>query len=133
MARTENDMADNKSAIKRLEGRVAQILSARELVINIGSSAGVSSKMKFAILSETPIEVRDPNTQEVLDLIDREKVRVEAVEVRPKVTICRRFLAGLFILIRHSALPSVHPSRFLKRLRRRIHHFPLPYLPKRVT
>ncbi len=75
----------------RLEGRVAAILNARELVINIGSIAGVKSGQKFAVLAETPIEIHDPNTGEVLDTVDREKVRVQAHQIRGNITICRTY------------------------------------------
>lgn len=81
-------MPDQK---KRIEGRVAAILNARELAINIGSDAGVVPGMKFAILAESPMIVKDPMTGHVLDQIDREKVRVEATDVRPKITICSTF------------------------------------------
>ena len=74
-----------------IEGRVAQILNAKELVINVGAEHGVVNGQKFAILAESPIEVRDPVTNHLLDTIDREKVRVEASEVRPNITICRTF------------------------------------------
>ena len=47
--------------------------------------------MKFAILSETPMQICDPVTREVLDVIDREKVRVSASEVRPKIAICKTY------------------------------------------
>ncbi|TWU61113.1 hypothetical protein V7x_54250 [Crateriforma conspicua] len=76
---------------KRIEARVAQILNAKELVINVGSDHGVTHGQKFAILAESPIEIRDPETNMVLDSIDREKVRVEASEVRPRITICRTY------------------------------------------
>ncbi|HZG52453.1 MAG TPA: hypothetical protein VEZ40_09985 [Pyrinomonadaceae bacterium] len=75
----------------RLEGRVAQILNARELIINIGSEGGIKPKMKFAVLSEYPLEVVDPTTKEVLDVVDREKVRVEVSEIRPRIAICRTY------------------------------------------
>lgn len=76
---------------KRLEGRVAQIVNARELAINIGASSGVHPGMFFAVLAESPIEVIDPDTKTLLDVIDREKVRVKATEVRDKITICRTY------------------------------------------
>ncbi|MDA8125386.1 MAG: hypothetical protein M0009_09385 [Deltaproteobacteria bacterium] len=76
---------------KKIEGRVAAILNAHELAINIGSDAGVVLGMKFAILAESPMIVKDPITGKVLDQIDREKVRVEATEVRPMIAICRTF------------------------------------------
>lgn len=75
----------------KLEGRVAQILNARELIINIGSEQGVRPGTKFAVLAESPIEVRDPTTGEVLDVVDREKVTVEAADIKPRITICRTF------------------------------------------
>lgn len=75
----------------RLQGRVAQILSAREIVINIGSANGVIAGMKFAVLAEEPMKIVDPETDELLDVIDREKVRVEVSEVRERITICRTF------------------------------------------
>jgi hypothetical protein len=84
-------MTEVESKVARLEGRVAQILNAREVVINIGSAQGVKRAMRFAILAETPVEVVDPLTNEVLDTIDREKVRVEVSEVRERISICRTF------------------------------------------
>ena len=76
---------------ERLVGRVASILNAKELVINIGASKGVISGMRFAVMAEAPMSVIDPETGEILDMIDREKVRVEAIEVREKISICRTF------------------------------------------
>jgi hypothetical protein len=77
--------------VRILEGRVAEILNARELVINIGSDKGVTRRMKFAVLADAPKEVHDPETGELLDTVVKEKVRVEAVEVRPRITICRTY------------------------------------------
>jgi|ERR1043166_338700 hypothetical protein len=75
-----------------LQGRVAQILNARELVINIGRDVGVTEGMKFAVMSHSATQIVDPDTGEVLDEIDREKVRVRASEVRPKITICKTYV-----------------------------------------
>ena len=74
-----------------IEGRVAAILNARELVINKGVAHGVKLGMKFAVLAETPLIVKDPITGIELDEIDREKVRVETTEVRPSISICRTY------------------------------------------
>jgi hypothetical protein len=79
------------SPTPRIEGRVAQLLNARELVINVGAAAGVRKGMKFRVLADAPLEVLDPQTQAVLDTIDRDKTQVEAVEVRDKIAICRTF------------------------------------------
>ncbi len=47
--------------------------------------------MIFAILSGEALEIRDPETNEVLDVIEREKVKVKATEVRDKITICKTY------------------------------------------
>lgn len=70
---------------------MAAILNSKELVINIGDQHGVRHGMKFAVLAESELEVRDPESGKLLDTIDREKVRVEASEVRKKISICRTY------------------------------------------
>jgi len=81
-----------KPRAEPLVGLVAQILNARELVINIGAEAGVTEGMKFAVMSKAATKITDPETDELLDEIDREKVRVRASEVRPKITICKTYV-----------------------------------------
>ena len=76
---------------ERLEGRVAQLLNERELVINIGEANGVQAGMQFQVLAESPVEIRDPETDELLGTVDREKVRVQAVDVHPNFSICRTY------------------------------------------
>lgn len=80
-----------KKAHERLEGRVAQLLNERELVINIGESDGVRVGMKFKVLSKSPVEIHDPETNTLLGKIDREKVRVKAVDVKEKFSICSTY------------------------------------------
>ncbi len=75
----------------RLEGKVAQILNEREIAITIGKKHGVAKGMRFAVLAATPQEIRDPDTNEVLDTLDREKVEVEATDVRDRITVCSTF------------------------------------------
>lgn len=127
-------MTDQK---KRIEGRVAAILNARELAINIGSDAGVDPGMKFAILAESPMIVKDPMTGQVLDQIDREKVRVEATDVRPKITICRTFrvkhIAGgglsasaLMMSLMERNLTTTPPREIPETLRLQDSSVPLP-------
>lgn len=78
-----------ESPTRQLEGRVAALLSAAELVLNIGAQAGVQTGDVFAVLTSKPFEINDPQTGELLDTIEREKIRVEAVEVRDRIAICR--------------------------------------------
>jgi hypothetical protein len=83
-------MSESEQGIKglALKGRVAQILNERELVINIGAEQGVKAGMKFAVLAESPLDIKDPESGETLGVIDREKVRVKVSEVRPRLAIC---------------------------------------------
>lgn len=74
-----------------IEGKVAQVVSERELVINRGSEHGVIVGMRFEILEPDPAEIVDPDTGETLGVVQRTKVEVEAVEVQPKMTVCRTF------------------------------------------
>jgi hypothetical protein len=79
-----------------IQGRVAAIISERELVINIGSSGGVREGMIFKVLAEQPLEILDPVTKEILDHLDQEKVRVKATEVKEKITTCRTYRVYTF-------------------------------------
>lgn len=72
-------------------GKVAGVLNARELFINIGSSKGVRVGMRFKVLTKEPLEVRDPDTGDILGIVDREKVRVKVVEVQESFSICRTY------------------------------------------
>jgi hypothetical protein len=75
---------------ERVQGKVAAVLNERELAINVGSSGGVQLGMKFKILADVA-EVRDPDTGEILGVVRREKVRVEAVRVLERMSICRTY------------------------------------------
>ena len=74
-----------------LEGKVAQIISVRELAINIGTRDGVKKGMKFAVLAPSPFVIRNPDNEEVLLTLQRYKVYVEATQVWEKATICATY------------------------------------------
>lgn len=75
----------------RIEGKVAKVISERDLVINRGSVAGVEPGMRFKIVAPEPSEIRDPDTDEVLGAVDITKVEVEAVTVEENLSVCRTF------------------------------------------
>lgn len=83
-----NELAKHHEPIR---GKVAGILNERELVINVGADSGVQAEMKFKVLSVAETEVYDPDTDELLGLIDREKVRVRVTEVKEKLSVCRTY------------------------------------------
>jgi hypothetical protein len=76
---------------ERIRGRVAAILNARELVVNVGSDEGVYSGMRFAVLNPKGAEIRDPETNEFLDSVEVPKVVLAAVRIQPKVSVLRTF------------------------------------------
>src|SRR5438874_1056816 len=74
-----------------IEGRVAQILNERELIINRGRTDGVTEGMVFEVLAENSLEVTDPETGQSLGLLDRPKVRAQASDVRDRFAVCETF------------------------------------------
>lgn len=97
-----------------IEGLVAQIVSEREIAINVGSEHGVEQGMRFAILASAPLEVRDPRTGDELGIIDREKVKVQATEVHATFTICATYetrQVGSGLLLGSSISELFGPSR----------------------
>ncbi len=77
--------------VKRIEGKVAAILNEREVVLNIGSDAGVKPEMKFEILVTEPGEIIDPDTGEILGTLDLAKTRVEVVDIQHKMCVARTY------------------------------------------
>lgn len=77
--------------MSKLKGVVAQIVSDRELILNRGSADGVKSGMYFKILDPSTIDIKDPETQEVLGSISRIKIVVRAAEVAERITIAQTF------------------------------------------
>ena len=61
-----------------LRGKVAQILTARDLALNIGYEHGVTSGMVFAILNAKGASIKDPDTGQELGSVSLPKVFVKA-------------------------------------------------------
>ena len=76
-------------SIEPLEGKVAQILNDRELVINRGSNDGVEFGMKFKIVES--LTILDPDTSEELGSIERENIRVKVIDVQPAFAIAQTY------------------------------------------
>ncbi len=72
-----------------IKGKVAGIINERDLIINRGSEAGVTEGMKFKVTE--PLQVKDPETGETLETFDREKIRVEIVEVKLKYAVGKTY------------------------------------------
>jgi hypothetical protein len=104
---------------KPIEGAVAKILTARELVINRGSEDGVEPGMRFEVLDPKAENVKDPETGEILGSIDRPKIGVEVTRVAEHLSIAQTFRSerintgGLGLFGSGSALAKqFEPARF---------------------
>jgi len=74
-----------------LRGKVARVLNDRELVINLGTAQGVSEGMLFDIQGSDEIDIRDPDTDELLGSTGRAKVRVRVTTVQEKLSVARTY------------------------------------------
>jgi hypothetical protein len=75
-----------------LRGRVAALLNRRELVLNLGADDGVEVGMRFAVLNSKGVDIRDPDTGEVIGDVKVPKTVVKVVRVDgPKVSVARTF------------------------------------------
>jgi hypothetical protein len=74
----------------RIVGKVAQVTSDRELILNRGSEDGVEVGTYFYVKDE-PIEVIDPDSGEKLGDVSPIKIVVRAEEVTQRFCIARTF------------------------------------------
>ncbi len=91
MAKQQTAPSLSKPHNVEIIGKVAQVLNERELVINIGRQDSVKAGDRFKVLSAASLDVRDPDTGEVLGSIEREKVRVKASQVFDNMTVCKTY------------------------------------------
>lgn len=76
---------------ERIEGKVAQVLTRSELVLNIGSEDGVTKGMRFAVLNAKGLSIIDPDSGKVLGSVDLPKVFVQAVRVQSRLSVVRTY------------------------------------------
>lgn len=81
-----------RSRRELVRGRVAAILSKREVVLNVGTDAGVEPGMRFVILNETGVAVTDPATGDEIGTVEVPKHVVKIVRVDgPRLSVARTF------------------------------------------
>jgi len=66
---------------ERIRGKVAAILTQRELALNVGEEEGVEVGMRFAILNSKGVDVTDPDTGKVLGDVPVAKTIVKVVRI----------------------------------------------------
>ncbi|UAJ81239.1 hypothetical protein IT072_09800 [Leifsonia sp. ZF2019] len=85
------EVVDRVEHLTRIRGKVAEVVSDREIILNKGSDDGVREGMYFAVLNPDTVGITDPDTGEQLGGIRVVKITVRAVEVAPKLTLARTF------------------------------------------
>jgi hypothetical protein len=74
-----------------IQGRVAKILSSRELVINRGTADGVRIGMVFDVLDPEAENIRDPETDEILGSVYRPKLPLKVSATEEHLAVARTF------------------------------------------
>ena len=74
-----------------IRGKVARILTSRQLALNIGSQHGVTIGMKFDVLDPKGDDITDPDSGERLGSLYRPKVRVQIIEVQERLSVAETF------------------------------------------
>jgi hypothetical protein len=75
----------------RIEGKVAEIISDRDLVINRGKVDGVTVGMQFRILHSRGAAIKDPDTQEIIGQVEIDKTVVKITSVDERIAVGRTF------------------------------------------
>lgn len=74
-----------------IRGKVARILTSREIAINVGSENGVAVGMRFEVMDTKGEHIKDPDTGETLGSIERPKVSVEISKVQERLSIASTY------------------------------------------
>lgn len=74
-------------------GKIALVLNNCEVALNIGAEQGVKVGMCFKTdREEKDDEVRDPDTNELLGVIARTKIRFKVCEIKRKICIAGSYV-----------------------------------------
>lgn len=79
------------SPAEPIRGKVADVLTTREVAINRGTRDGVDVGMIFRILSTTGTEITDPDTEEVLGSVELTKVKVKVTIVQERMAVASTY------------------------------------------
>ena len=112
--------------VKPIRGKVARVLNKHEIAINVGTAHGVAVGMYFDVIDANELDIKDPDTGEVLGSIERGKIRVKITYVQEKLSVAAAhpYLSPAQIAssgYRSSSPPLVHslPPLCLLKLRDR--------------
>ena len=84
-------MKDAEHETEPIVGRVARVLTSRQLVLNRGLDHGVAPGMYFAVYDSEPEEIIDPDTNEAIGQVLRAKVVVRVKRVARGFSVAETF------------------------------------------
>ena len=70
-----------------IRGKVAYVLNNGDIVINVGRAHGVHRGMYFDVIDDHNLEIRDPDTQEVIGSLEVSKIKVEVIDTQEKISV----------------------------------------------
>lgn len=82
---------ETQSSVQKIQGKVAEILNSRDVVINVGRDNGVTLGMIFDILDGKGLKIRDPSTREILGDVKRTKATVKVTHVQDRLSIASTY------------------------------------------
>ena len=74
-----------------IRGKIARIINAREVILNIGQDQGVRVGMTFDILTPRGFNIRDPDTGENLGSFQRAKSRIRVIQTQDKLSLASTY------------------------------------------
>lgn len=94
--------------IKPIRGKIARVLNKHEIAINVGTIHGVAVGMYFDVIDAHELDIKDPDTGEVLGSIERGKIRVRIIHTQEKLSVAA---AHPFLSARQMASSGYRSSR----------------------
>lgn len=70
-----------------IRGKVAYVLDNGDIAINVGLDHGVHLYMCFDVIDDRQLDIKDPDTEEVIGSLEVSKIRVEIIDTQEKISV----------------------------------------------
>ena len=74
-----------------IRGKIARIINAREVILNVGQDQGVRVGMTFDILTPRGFNIKDPDTGKNLGSFQRAKNRIRIIQTQDKLSLASTY------------------------------------------
>ena len=76
-----------------IRGKIAYVLDNGDIVINVGAAHGVHRGMYFDVIDDHKLDIRDPDTKEVIGSLEISKIKVEVIDTQEKISVATPHLS----------------------------------------